>query len=1270
MLPPRLILLLRRLVHFGVNLLGGAVIVVCLLALGFKFLVMPNLDHFKPMITGAASRALGVPVTLGALEADWVGINPRITLRNFAIQADQGTPLLLPVARVEWSWFSLALLEPRLAALTLEQPRLAVRRDPAGVLHVGGITLDPAAPPSPFPDWLLRQPNIIVRDAMVSWLDEKVGAPELRFEQIRLLLRNRFGHHHFGGVALPSAAAARLELRGDLKGDAARDLASWSGQIYARVDRTDFKTWSLWVPWAQEAVKTGSGDLRFWLDLDHGQVSGLTGDTLFHDVTVHVDEDLADLVFQKLAGRIGWAREFDRAGQISRNTFFVDRLRFSVAGETPSEPASVRVVLNPDGKGGYQRVFVYASNLRLEALTALTGALPLPRRGHDLIEALNPSGLVESAEGQWAGANDYAVKLRVRSLGLNPYQAYPGISGVSARIEADQTAGSAEINGLDMGLNLGKVFHEPLLFNQFGAHATWKRDAGNTHVTLEEVILHNADLDATAQGSIDFPAAGAPRVDLKAQLTRGEATAVYRYLPYEAGEATYHWVKAALLGGHSDDARLVLRGDLSHFPFDKGGGEFKVAVKMVDGALEYAEGWPRIEGINGMLVFHDKAMDIHAESGRILGARLGPVRVNLPDLMYTPDKVLMIDGQASGESQEFLEFIRRSPINQHTGGFTEPFKAVGNGELSLILRLPLTHIDDSGVSGVYSVRDNRLAMGGELPELEAINGRLTFSEKTVAAKDMHLRVFDLPATLAFETEPGGKVEARLNGMVTVGSLRPHLPASLADRLSGACDWRAEVRLGGQHNEIQVNSDLAGLAVALPAPFGKDAATRMPLSITRKPDAEGSVVKARYGKALALHAVLPTAAPARISARLFQGEAPPPSEAGISVSGALAMLDLDAWRGLQGGSGGGAGGGGTTPPLRSIDLALREARAGGMLWHDTRVRAHPSGRGWNVDLAGREIAGDVQTLPEANGLRVIANLKHLTITPMEAGIPGGNAAASTQALSSLELNALAFAWKGRELGELHLRLSPDKGGNRIDHLSLRSPDALLEAKGLVSAQGRRPTRLEVNLESQNLGKLLTQHGYPGAVRGGVTKVGGNVEWMGGLGDFRLADLGGNLAVSVKRGQFIKADPGVAKLLGILSLQALPRRITLDFRDIFSEGFAFDEFVGNVYLQRGSAYLKNLKINGPAAKVTMNGVIDLVEETQNLRVGIQPRLDDTLTIASALLGGPVVGLGAYIANKVLNDPLGQAVRFEYGVSGTWADPVIAKIKREVVRVVPEP
>ena len=149
-----------------------------------------------------------------------------------------------------------------------------------------------------------------------------------------------------------------------------------------------------------------------------------------------------------------------------------------------------------------------------------------------------------------------------------------------------------------------------------------------------------------------------------------------------------------------------------------------------------------------------------------------------------------------------------------------------------------------------------------------------------------------------------------------------------------------------------------------------------------------------------------------------------------------------------------------------------------------------------------------------------------------------------------------------------------------------------------------------------------------------------------------------------GQFLKIDPGIGKLLGVLSLQALPRRITLDFRDVFSEGFAFDGIVGSVKIDRGIAHTDNFRIAGPSARVIMTGDVDLARETQKLRVRVTPHLSEGVSIAGALIGGPIAGVAAFLAQKILKDPIEQLVSFEYNVTGNWSDPHVAKAERTAV------
>jgi uncharacterized protein YhdP len=134
--------------------------------------------------------------------------------------------------------------------------------------------------------------------------------------------------------------------------------------------------------------------------------------------------------------------------------------------------------------------------------------------------------------------------------------------------------------------------------------------------------------------------------------------------------------------------------------------------------------------------------------------------------------------------------------------------------------------------------------------------------------------------------------------------------------------------------------------------------------------------------------------------------------------------------------------------------------------------------------------------------------------------------------------------------------------------------------------------------------------------------------------------------------------------VLSLQSLPRRITLDFRDVFSEGFAFDSIAGESTVTRGILETKDLQIVGPAARVILNGSVNLSNETQNLKVRVQPALGETVALGTVALISPTVGAVTWLAQKVFKDPLGQVFAFEYAVTGSWADPKVEKVGSEKV------
>ena len=239
--------------------------------------------------------------------------------------------------------------------------------------------------------------------------------------------------------------------------------------------------------------------------------------------------------------------------------------------------------------------------------------------------------------------------------------------------------------------------------------------------------------------------------------------------------------------------------------------------------------------------------------------------------------------------------------------------------------------------------------------------------------------------------------------------------------------------------------------------------------------------------------------------------------------------------------------------------------------------------------------------------------------------------------------------------------------RVQRLQVRMPEATLDATGqwgVARPSAQRRMSMDFQLDLADSGALLERLGYGKTLRGGKGKLQGQLGWAGSPLSFDIPSLEGQVSVALESGQFLRVDAGPARLLGVLTLQSLPRRLLLDFRDVLQEGFAFDNIAGDLKLANGVAQINSLRTRGVQATVLMEGQADLARETQDLRVFIVPEINaGTASLAYAAIN-PAIGLGTFLAQWLLRRPLIAANTRELRVTGSWDDPKIERVERKPV------
>jgi len=1245
------------------------------LVLVLRFWVLPDIERYRPDIVAAISRATGLPVKIGAIEAGWLGLRPQISLSDVRLYDAQGREaLVLPAVDNVVAWRSLLAGRLRLHSLVIDGPRLTVRRDAAGALYVAGLKLaaSEGEGESGFTDWMLAQDEIVVRSAEIEWRDEKRGAPPLALTALNFRLRSSGDSHAFGLRAQPPAAlAASFELRAELDGRSLTQPAAWSGRLFAEFGATDLAAWRPWLDYPLD-LREGRGALRVWATLENGRLREATADVALAQVFVQLAPELAPLELAAVQGRV--------QGRVLEGGYEIGARRLAVIpAQGPAvQPTDFQVSWQKDpAQGGT----LTAGLIEFEPLANLSASLPLPERLRQRIRDYEPRGRLLDVKLDWQGEIEapqrFNARARFADLSLRPWEAAPGFAGLSGSVEGSERKGRLSLASRNAAIELPRLFPEPRIpLESLSGQLDWERQ-GERGLTLafSSVSFANRDASGTAYGSYTWTGEGPGSIDLAANVTRADGSRIGAYLPRGEimGEKTRAWLVAAIAAGQASDAHLRLRGDLRDFPFvDSTKGQFLVSARVQDGVLNYAEGWPGIAGIEADLLFSRDDMVIVGRRGHIFGARLANVRVTL-DKMLQPDVHLQIAGQAEGPTSDFLRFVAASPVRDMTHGATEGLRATGGGTLHLKIDLPLDAPDKTRVAGEYQFAANSVHVIDQLPPIERAGGRVAFSDEGFALRDVRGRLNNGPITVSGGTKRGAGTEIVARGEMNVTDTRALFDHPWREYLSGGAPYLVTITTRDGTTRYRLESSLRGVASALPPPLDKAAVDALPLRVEVIPSDNGSsdrisltlgrllaaeILRRRQGESMAVQraSVAFSPEPGR-DLRL-------PQRPGTLVYGSLARLDADRWLALAapGGAGFDAG---------AVDLRIGVLDVFGKRLNGVAINAGADAVSWTATVKAEEASGEVSYRAAAGG-QIVARLDYLAIpkdTPGEGGTRARSRSLRPSDLPSIDLTAERFSLKGNELGRLEFAASRAGDDWRIDKLSLAGNDSSLTASGGWKAGATTRSTLDFEIDTADAGAFLEQLGYAGLVKGGKANLKGSLAWQGEPMTIDFPTLDGQLKLSADDGQFVELEPGIGKLISLMSLQALPRRISLDFRDVFSKGFQFDHIGAEAKLDDGVMAIKEFRMRSSAAEVQMSGDLDLARETQNLRVRVIPGIGDSASTALVLVN-PAVGVAAAIAQRVLKNPLGQIFSFDYSVTGNWSDPKVAKVlKPGAENVIPQ-
>jgi uncharacterized protein (TIGR02099 family) len=1261
----------------------GVTVIVLAVMVALTQLLLPLLARHPAWVAAQLGQRLQRPVSFDSMDGRWTASGPEFVMHGVTVGAaagQRGDVLAVPEAELKLDVGGLLLPSRHLLNLHLRGLQLDLLHDKDG-WHVNGIGVAGGKNRQPLSlgpaslDLWLEDLRVVVTDATLdkhyTWLAK----------QLRLSHQGR--EIRFGGTLRREGVSAAVHTVGRFREDGS------AGRIWASVESPELQPLLDGIDLDGYTADHGEGRLTAWLDWRKGQLSHSLIRFDLDTLSISGPEGAATASVAALHGLAG-IRQIDNGYDVRWSGDDGSALALRL-----HQPGTVQLSIG-----------VAARELQLAPLLPWLALKPklAPALAHWLGGG-HPRGDLSRVALQWNRASGLqSLALSFKDVGIDPVGKLPGVSSLRGELRGDAEALSLVLPAQPTTLQFPRQFRQPFMLSRLeGMLAFWPQ-GDDWHIGADTLQFDGAGYAGQARAEMVLPAdGGAPFMDLYASLDPSSVTAAKSFWPTESMSAgTIKWLDRALVSGQLDQAQVLIRGDLADWPFRHNEGRFEGRAVLSDLDLDYGTQWPLGQDISAVASFVNNSMLVEVAKGHSLGVKVDHAVALIPDFH---DGLLDLNVQGNGSGSSLMEFVRKSPIGKRQADTLAKLNLGGTGSFDLHLALPLKKVEDLQLEGTAQLHGADLSAPDWNLKLDKLTGPLRFDANGMTAGPLDVGFRGQPGKLQLalagaNSDPATTLSAHLQGRYSMAEMVQDYPS--LEWLGKLSEGRSDFDVGftiahapgsdALSQTLSVDSPLDGVTLKLPAPLDKSPASMLPLHVIMSLPVTGSDLQLALGDVVRGRLRLSDGPQKPLAGTFMFGNEMPqtlPSK-GLRIRGSTPTLDVTGW--VQRVAAGGTGDG---PGLESIDVSTARASWFGGQLGKLELRAVPKPDLLSVDVDGAAMTGNFSVpTSDLNKRGVTARLKRL-YWPKSSTKPDDEqrtAAAATRTAGSAEagqstaavdpadtgINPAALPpfhlWVGdlrlgdAKLGEARLETWPTAKGMHIEQLRALSSRVQINASGdWNGSASHSQTHMRINFAAEDLGAMLGAFGFDGLVNGGKTNDRLDASWPGAPSGLSLATMNGKLSIDVKDGRIPEAgSPGVGRLLGLVSLAELPRRLTLDFGDVFGKGLAFDSIEGDFHLADGNATTSNLVISGPSANISITGRTGLKAKDYDQEMRVVPHVGNSLPLVGAVVGGPIGAAAGFAFQGLLGKGLNKAASARYRITGSWDKPVMTLLEKHVPKL----
>lgn len=1259
----RLIRFFAALTRWGLGLCALLLVLAAVyVSLGRE--LTPLVAEYRAEVEAKAQAAVGMPLHIGSLEGRWSGFAPVLLAHDVMVGEGSSALRLDQVEVVPAIWDSLMAREVRLSHLQVSGLQLSAKEDKDGHWVLQGLPVQDDQPLDP--QQLLKRMQMVKR---VSLLDSQVTLQP--FDQAPVTLTYVGLSLHTGitrqrldaRLTLPDGQPLALSLRSRIRASQWKDAEI---QAYLSLPQSD---WAKWIParltqqWTLSQFKAGG---EFWLNWSKGTVQSavvrLNSPQLkgryAERKPVHI-ENLALTAYLQRSDT-GLKVLFDSLAMSLGETRWESRLQLQQTLATDKA----------------QEVWkLQADRLDLTPITPLLNALaPLPEGFAKTLEHLKATGLLRNVlvDFRPEDTTDQKVSFaaNLERVGFDAYFGAPAARNVSGSISGDLGGGELRMDSKDFSLHLDPIFAKPWQYLQANARLTWKLDKeGFTLIApYIKVLGEEGKIAADFLIRLHFDHSQEDYMDLRVGMVDGDGRFTAKYLPAVLSPALDEWLRTAILKGAVDQGFFQYQGSLNHDALPAA-RNISLFFKVHDAELAFQPGWPHVSKVKGEVFVEETGVRILASKGQLLDTKVNDIYVNIPHAPSGKESHLLLTGGFAGGLGDGLKILQEAPIG--TASTFAGWKGEGDLQGKLDLDVPLAKGIEPKIVVDFQTDNARLQLAEPTLDLTQLKGNFRFdSAKGLSGEKITAQAFDRPITAQiFADGKPGNISTRVaaRGQVTVKRLTDWLKISQPLPVSGDIPYQLQLNLDGADSQLMVSSNLKGVAVDLPAPFGmpasqgRDSVFRMTLQGAER----------RYWFDYGELANFTFAAPpdkfndGRGELFLGDGDAVLPAAKGLRIRGVLSELDIDPWKKLVNRYAGNDPGGSAKQLLSGADFKIGKLTGLGTQFDQVSLQLDRKPAAWGMQFDSQQAKGSV-SLPDAKGAPIAVNLQYVKLPAVDPTVqadenaPDPLASIDPKDIPALDI-AIAQLFQGPDLvGAWSLKIRPTTKGLAFSDLDLGLKGMQLKgAGGWEGAAGTSSSWYKGRLDGKNIADVLKGWGYAPTVTSEDFHLDVDGRWPGSPAWVGPKRFSGSLDAAFRKGQFVEVEGGARALrvFGLLNFNSIGRRLRLDFSDLLGKGLSYDRVKGLLAASDGVFVTREpITLTGPSSNLELNGTLDLVADRVDAKLLVTLPVTNNLPIAALIVGAPAIGGALFLIDKLIGDRVSRFASVQYKVEGPWKDPKI--------------